>query len=158
MVILLLFTKVMNALVSSNTNLGKKLPKNDATITWKNDDATVNFLEILFNRDYLQTRYPQTPLGRPDFLGRSVESWEVSDQGSLQVNALLKNNWSLTGLGRKTSPEIGRNFFILDFLGLFWFWSSWMQQILTVQPMWQSQQQLGLQCFELGCRHPKNNN
>ena len=41
MIILLLFTQVMNALVSSNTNLGKKLPKNDATITSKNDDATV---------------------------------------------------------------------------------------------------------------------
>ena len=45
MVILLLFTQVMNTLVSSNTNLGKKLPKNDATITSKNDDATVNKLE-----------------------------------------------------------------------------------------------------------------
>ena len=43
MIILLLFTQVMNALVGSNTNLGKKLPKNDATITGKNDDATVNF-------------------------------------------------------------------------------------------------------------------
>ena len=41
MILLLLFTQVINALVSSNTNLGKKLPKNDATITWKNDDATV---------------------------------------------------------------------------------------------------------------------
>ena len=36
----------MYALVSSNTNLGTKMPKNDATITWKNDDATVkNCLE-----------------------------------------------------------------------------------------------------------------
>ena len=41
MIILLLFTSVIYALVSSNTNLGKKLPKNDATITGKNDDATV---------------------------------------------------------------------------------------------------------------------
>ena len=39
---LLFFTQVMYALVSSNTNLGTKMPKNDATITWKNDDATVN--------------------------------------------------------------------------------------------------------------------
>ena len=31
----------INALVSSNINLGKKLPKNDATITRKKDDATV---------------------------------------------------------------------------------------------------------------------
>ena len=34
-VVLQLFTKLMNALVGSNTNLGKKLPKNDATITLK---------------------------------------------------------------------------------------------------------------------------
>ena len=41
MIVLILFTRPHNALVSSNTNLGKKLPKNDATITRKNDDATV---------------------------------------------------------------------------------------------------------------------
>ena len=40
-VILLLFTQFMNALIISNTNLGKKLPKSDATIKRKNEDATV---------------------------------------------------------------------------------------------------------------------
>ena len=49
MVILLLFTQVMNTLVSSNTNLGTKMPKNDATITWKNDDATV---KIVFFKNF----------------------------------------------------------------------------------------------------------
>ena len=37
----MLFTKLMDALFSSYTNLGSKLPKNDATITRKKDDATV---------------------------------------------------------------------------------------------------------------------
>ena len=32
----------MDTLVSSYTNLGRKMPKNDATITRKKDDATVN--------------------------------------------------------------------------------------------------------------------
>ena len=36
----MLFTKLMDALFSSYTNLGSKLPKNDATITRKKDDAT----------------------------------------------------------------------------------------------------------------------
>ena len=54
MAILLFFTQVMYALVSSNTNLGTKMPKNDATITSKNDDATVKitkpkFLDIFLN-------------------------------------------------------------------------------------------------------------
>ena len=40
----------MYALVSSNTNLGTKMPKNDATITWKNDDATVKILCISLNK------------------------------------------------------------------------------------------------------------
>ena len=34
---------IMDALVSSYPNLGSKLPENDATITRKKDDATVNF-------------------------------------------------------------------------------------------------------------------
>ena len=38
---LIIFTKLMDALVSSYTNLGRKMPKNDATITREKDDATV---------------------------------------------------------------------------------------------------------------------
>ena len=41
MIVLTLFTRPHNALVSSNANLGKKMPKNDATITRKKGDATV---------------------------------------------------------------------------------------------------------------------
>ena len=41
MVAHMLFTKLMDALFSSYTNLGTRVPKNDATITRKKDDATV---------------------------------------------------------------------------------------------------------------------
>ena len=65
MIILLLLTQVMNALVSSNTNLGKKLSKNDATITWKNDDATVNYkLDRISN-------YPENFTEKLEFLTRN---------------------------------------------------------------------------------------
>ena len=41
MVAHMLFTKLMDALFSSYTNLGTRVAKNDATITRKKDDATV---------------------------------------------------------------------------------------------------------------------
>ena len=41
MVAHMLLTKLMDALFSIYTNLGTKMPKNDATITRKKDDATV---------------------------------------------------------------------------------------------------------------------
>ena len=52
MVVLRLLTQLMNALVSSNTNLGKKLPKNDATITRKFDDATVKIGHFQKNSEF----------------------------------------------------------------------------------------------------------
>ena len=48
MIVLILFTRPHNALVSSNANLGKKLPKNDATITRKKDDATVKMVQGIY--------------------------------------------------------------------------------------------------------------
>ena len=41
MVAHMLFTKLMDALFSSYSNLGTRVPKNDATITRKKDGATV---------------------------------------------------------------------------------------------------------------------
>ena len=52
MVILLLFTQLMNALVIRNTNLGTKIPKSDATITRKNEDATVKITILTAHQSY----------------------------------------------------------------------------------------------------------
>ena len=49
MVAHMLFTKLMDALSSSYTNLGAGVPKNDATITRKKDDATVKLLPFYYN-------------------------------------------------------------------------------------------------------------
>ena len=53
MVILLLFTQLMNALVIRNTNLGTKMPKSDATITRKNEDATVKITILTAHQSYI---------------------------------------------------------------------------------------------------------
>ena len=45
MVAHMLFTKLMDALFSIYTNLGTKMPKNDATITRKKDDAVKKSIE-----------------------------------------------------------------------------------------------------------------
>ena len=41
MVLLIIFTKLMDALFNSYAIPGTKIPKNDTTITRKKDDATV---------------------------------------------------------------------------------------------------------------------
>ena len=41
MIVLIIFTKLMDALFNSYAIPGTKIPKNDATITRKKDDATV---------------------------------------------------------------------------------------------------------------------
>ena len=58
MVGLIIFTKLVDALVSSYTNLGSKLPKNDATITRKKDDTTVNVRYIQLKKSPGQV-FPQ---------------------------------------------------------------------------------------------------
>ena len=45
MVALIIFTKLMDALVRSYTNLDKEMPKNGAIITRKKDDATVKLVK-----------------------------------------------------------------------------------------------------------------
>ena len=59
MVILLLFTQLMNAPVIRNTNLGTKMPKSDATITRKNEDATVK-ITILTVTERAGSRLPKS--------------------------------------------------------------------------------------------------
>ena len=46
----IIFTKLMDALVSSNTNLGRKMLRNDATICRKKDDTIVKYGINIFIR------------------------------------------------------------------------------------------------------------
>ena len=99
MVILLLFTQDMNALVGSNTNLGEKLPKNDATVKlsfliWKLKRSVylfVNFLkssllDLSMKNDYvvaflvINYYYPALPkiLGLSPVINNLTEAYVTS--------------------------------------------------------------------------------
>ena len=67
MVAHMFFTKLMDALFSSYANLGTKVPKNDATITRKKDDATVKNNLIGFHADFEWTIVPKSSFGYKKF-------------------------------------------------------------------------------------------